>query len=102
MPQRIELKQFPDPIINPDDPDQVIPEGRVVMATTTFVLPAAATRAQVMEWFCLHMGYGSMSADNPLSNHEPEALLEPILQERPMRVESNIDELLSGDDTCKN
>ena len=65
----INVRTWPSCSTNP----HLLPRGRIVMVTMEVCLPNAATRQDVLEWLALHMGCGTMGADNPLGHFEPEA-----------------------------
>ncbi len=55
-----------------DGSDELLPEGRLVIATIEMRLPATANRQQVEEWVLHHFGADSLDLANPLCNFEPE------------------------------
>lgn len=57
----------------------ILPRSRIVHVQFALALPADATRAEVLEWVTFNLLGGSMSSDNPLNDHEVEAIAEPIL-----------------------
>jgi hypothetical protein len=61
--------------------DAQLPAGRVLSGEFKFMLPVAATRRQVVDWIALALAHGTMSSDNPLGPHGPEALAEPDISD---------------------
>jgi hypothetical protein len=54
------------------DPTLRLPASRVVSASFSFALPAAANQAQIEEWVRFCLGSGSIAASNPLADDELE------------------------------
>jgi len=65
---------------------EIIPADSVVEVAFAIKIPAGASKQDIQEWVNLHMGCGSMSVKNPLSNYEPEALDEPVLTDTKKRL----------------
>lgn len=65
----------------PSARDAVLPSGRLVRIEVDVILPAAATRAQVLEWVKFTLGWGSLANDNPLSEHDIDVDDEPVLSD---------------------
>lgn len=63
------------------EPNALLLKGRVIRVTMDVVLPADATRAEIEEWIGLWAGRGSMSADSPLADSDPEPLRDPMLED---------------------
>lgn len=60
--------------------DELLPAGRRIRVSFDAVLPAAATPDQVLDWMKYATAFtGSMSDNNPLADHEMEAVTEPEL-----------------------
>lgn len=76
--------------------DDVIPAGRVVELSMAFVLPAAATKADILEWVRFELGGGGLRLDCPLIHHELEAIREPTLTDTGRRYRERREDIGSG------
>lgn len=59
----------------------LLPRGRIVRVTFDMIVPNAATRDDIEEWVRYETGGGSISLDNPLSDHNLEPHGFPVLQD---------------------
>lgn len=59
-----------------------MPRGQRIAVSFDIALPARATQEQVLEWVKFASGFsGSMPSDNPLVDHDMEAITEPVLSD---------------------
>lgn len=61
--------------------NDLLPEHSLISVTFTLELPATAAKSDILEWVCHGLSFGGLRMDNPLSEHEVEALDEPVLKD---------------------
>ena len=68
--------------------DSIIPRGRLVNVSFNFIVPQAASRAEIEEWVQLALGCGGCGADNPLFNEPLDACNQPVLTDLGLLTDS--------------
>lgn len=61
----------------------LLPRSRLIKVECFVALPCDATKAEIDEWACHHLGHGCMGALNPLSEFELESASPPVLTDEP-------------------
>ena len=66
--------------------------SRIIKVEFELVLPCDATKEQVLEWVASELHHaGGCSDDNPLLDHDVEALSEPTLSDTMMHLHEHVE-----------
>lgn len=69
-----------------DQDNDILEAGHIVDVHFRLALPAAASKAQILDWVMLALGRGSVATSNPLADHDVEALEEAVLYDSRSRI----------------
>lgn len=69
----------------------ILPRSRIVRVECEVMVPADATKEEILEWVSFYFGRaGGMEDANPLSRFEPESLREPVLTDTEMHLHEDV------------
>jgi hypothetical protein len=60
--------------------DERLPAGATIRCVFEFNLPAAATKAEILEWVAFELRFNGMMNSNPLAYIDLDAISEPVLE----------------------